>query len=766
MAARVARAPHPCGAVGPYLVRHGAGQPRAERPAAAIPGAVRADQQFPSGDVRSGRLRRVGRPDGVEQPGGQRDDLVGRSHHLATPVGHERTRVGAVEHGSPGVAVPFVGHERLEASVCPRDLAGQGLELGDFADVARPGQRPLEEEEGAVRPDRADGVDLVLTGPLRAKRSGFGDHRRRHTLTLASPDPPSLTASRRRQRPRHDDTGRTSAAPPRRPLGYGEPRWTSTWAKTSPRCASELRQLIDEHVPPDYFGAFTDDPADLEVAQSFCHTLAARGLLCVAWPEEWGGKGASPWVQTAVREEMWAHHEPRGAQYMGVNWVGPTIMRHGTPEQQRTHLPPIARGEVIWCQGFSEPNSGSDLASVQTAARRDGDGWFVSGQKIWTSYATMAQWCFLLTRTSRGDKKQQGLTIFFVPMSDPAIEVRPIASMIGPHHLNEVFFDELWVTEADVLGPVDEGWQVVQEVLAFERVGIARYARCERLLSLAPAVLGDQWEDLPEELRARWAESLTHCRRARLLAYRVVGMQQSGRVRPGDVAAYRIAVTRLDQHSAEVLTEITGLAVLEGSEAQRFERAVDEHWRYAQASTVASGSIEVQRMLLARALPVGMITELSEEATEYGLTARKVLESLGGDRLAQWAEAEPERRGDARRTGPGRTGSVGPESPVGRRRGRGRRGAVPQRGVLGGGVPGGRAAQPSARRRGGRPGRREPGPCRRRRSPASPCAGSRSTSTARRSVAVPRAGYASPAPRCASCARSSSSTSTTREPTT
>ena len=364
----------------------------------------------------------------------------------------------------------------------------------------------------------------------------------------------------------------------------------------------ELRQLIEEHVPPDYFGAFTDDPADLEVAQSFCHTLAARGLLCVAWPEEWGGKGASPWVQTAVREEMWAHHEPRGAQYMGVNWVGPTIMRHGTPEQQRTHLPPIARGDVIWCQGFSEPNSGSDLASVQTAARRDGDGWFVSGQKIWTSYATMAQWCFLLTRTSRGDKKQQGLTIFLVPMSDPAIEVRPIASMIGPHHLNEVFFDELWVTDSDMLGPLDEGWQVVQEVLAFERVGIARYARCERLLSLAPAVLGDQWENLPEELRARWAESLTHCRRARLLAYRVVGMHQSGRVRPGDVAAYRIAVTRLDQHSAEVLTEITGLAVLEGSEAERFERAVDEHWRYAQASTVASGSIEVQRMLLARAL--------------------------------------------------------------------------------------------------------------------------------------------------------------------
>ena len=295
----------------------------------------------------------------------------------------------------------------------------------------------------------------------------------------------------------------------------------------------ELRDLVREHIPADYLGAFTDDPADLEIAQGFCRLLADRGLLCMAWPEEWGGRGASPWEQTAVREEMWALHEPRGAQYMGVNWVGPTIMRHGTPEQQRRHLPAIARGEVIWCQGFSEPNAGSDLASLQTAARRDGDGWFVSGQKIWTSYATMADWCFLLARTSRGEKKQQGLTIFLVPMADPAIEVRPIAAMVGPHHLNEVFFDDLWVTDADVLGEVGEGWKVVQEVLAFERVGIARYARAERLLMQAPALLGDDWEELPEELRARWVGMLTHCRRARLLAYRVVGLQQTGASRLG-----------------------------------------------------------------------------------------------------------------------------------------------------------------------------------------------------------------------------------------
>lgn len=372
--------------------------------------------------------------------------------------------------------------------------------------------------------------------------------------------------------------------------------------RTAAELRGELRELVDAHMPHDYLGAFTDDPADLEAAQRFCRLLAERNLLCLSWPEEFGGGGASVWEQTVVREEMWAHHEPRGAQYMGVNWVGPIIMRHGTEEQQRTHLPPIARGDVIWCQGFSEPEAGSDLASLRTTATRDGDGWLVSGQKIWTSYATMAQWCFLLARTSRGEKKQQGLTIFLVPMDDPAIEVRPIRAMLGPHHLNEVFFDDLRVTEADVLGSVDRGWSIVQDVMSFERVGIARYARCERLLTAAPIVLGQRWEQLPDELRGRWARMLVHCRRARLLAYRVVALQSSGQITPGDAAAYRIAVTKLDQDSAEVLAEIAAEVSHDDNDAAWFLGEVSDHWRYSQASTVSSGSIEMQRILLSRAM--------------------------------------------------------------------------------------------------------------------------------------------------------------------
>lgn len=365
---------------------------------------------------------------------------------------------------------------------------------------------------------------------------------------------------------------------------------------------SQLRALIKEQMPAGFLGAFTDDPADLEAAQQFCRTLAEHELLCLAWPPEFGGRGASVWEQTVVREEMWAHHEPRGAQYMGVNWVGPTLMRYGTEAQQRQHLPPIARGEVIWCQGFSEPEAGSDLASLRTTARADGDGWRISGQKIWTSYATMAQWCFLLVRTSKGERKQQGLSIFLVPMNDPAIQVRPIRTMMGPHHLNEVFFDELRVTEADLLGPLDGGWSIVQDVLSFERVGIARYARCERLLTLAPAELGDRWEQLPDELRGRWARMLVHCRRARLLAYRVVSLQSSGRITPSDAAGYRIAVTTLDQDSAEVLMDIIAEVPRDDPATAYYRSEVEDHWRYSQSATVASGSIEMQRILMSRAL--------------------------------------------------------------------------------------------------------------------------------------------------------------------
>jgi alkylation response protein AidB-like acyl-CoA dehydrogenase len=364
---------------------------------------------------------------------------------------------------------------------------------------------------------------------------------------------------------------------------------------------SRLRELITSHIAEDYLGAFTNDPADLDVAQRFCKLLADEGLLTIAWPTEYGGGGGSLWDQTVVREEMWAHHEPRGAQYMGLNWVGPAIMAHGSDEQKRRHLPAIAAGEVIWCQGFSEPEAGSDLAALRTKAVPDGDGWRIEGQKIWTSYAGMAQWCVLAARVGEG-QRHEGITMFLVPMDTPGITVRPIRSMLGPHHLNEVFFDDVWAGPEAVLGGVGNGWAVIRKALAHERVGIARYARCERLLSTLGRELAPHWDTLPASLRAQWARALVQVRVARLLAYRTVHAQATGELPDVLASAARIAVTQCDQAVAEVLAQALEDEALEAGASAPLHGAVEDHWRYAQAATVASGTIEVQRMIVAKDL--------------------------------------------------------------------------------------------------------------------------------------------------------------------
>jgi alkylation response protein AidB-like acyl-CoA dehydrogenase len=362
-----------------------------------------------------------------------------------------------------------------------------------------------------------------------------------------------------------------------------------------------LRELVAAHIAEDYLGAFSDDPADLDVAQRFCKTLAEEGLLTIAWPAEYGGGGGSLWEQTVVREEMWAHHEPRGAQYMGLNWVGPAIMAYGTEEQKRRHLPAIAAGEVIWCQGFSEPEAGSDLAALRTRATPDGDGWRIDGQKIWTSYAGMAQWCVLAARVGPGDR-HEGITMFLVPMDTPGITVRPIPSMLGPHHLNEVLFDGVPTGPDAVLGGVGDGWAVIRRALAHERVGIARYARCERLLSALGRELGPHWHRLPPSLHAHWARALVEVRVARLLAYRTVHAQATGELPDVLASSARIAVTRCDQSVAELLSGALEHEALDAGPGAPLHGAVEDHWRYAQAATVASGTIEVQRMIVAKAL--------------------------------------------------------------------------------------------------------------------------------------------------------------------
>jgi alkylation response protein AidB-like acyl-CoA dehydrogenase len=366
---------------------------------------------------------------------------------------------------------------------------------------------------------------------------------------------------------------------------------------------SQLRALIAERIPAGYLGAFSNDPEDLAIAQRFCKELAAKGLLTLSWPKSFGGSDGSLWDQTVVREEMWAHHEPRGAQYMGLNWVGPAIMEFGTDTQKEAHLPPIAAGERIWCQGFSEPDAGSDLFALSTRASQSADGWRISGQKIWTSYAEMADYCFLAAR-AKGADGPEGITIFLIPMAREGIEVRPIPSMLGRHHLNECFFDDVWASPDDVLGGIGEGTRVIRRILAFERVGIARYARCDRLLAiLSRAASAEDFAHWPGALRARWSRALIKVRTARLLAYRCVAAQIRGDANTAALASVaRVAVTQCDQEVAETLMQVIGHQALRAGPAGPFAGAMEDHWRYAQASTVAAGAIEIQRETVARSV--------------------------------------------------------------------------------------------------------------------------------------------------------------------
>jgi alkylation response protein AidB-like acyl-CoA dehydrogenase len=214
----------------------------------------------------------------------------------------------------------------------------------------------------------------------------------------------------------------------------------------------------------------------------------------------------------------------------------------------------------------------------------------------------MAQWCVLAARVGRGEKKHDGITLFLVPMDTPGITVRPIASSLGPHHLNEVFLDHVVVGADSVLGGAGQGWSVIRHALSLERVGIARYARCDRLLSALEAELGDRFDSLPASVRAGWVRALVAVRVARLLAYQVVQRQSAGEPADTMASVARIAVTQTDQLVAEVLFQaLDSSAVRAGADEAPLDGAVEDHWRYAQAATVASGTIEIQRMIVGRA---------------------------------------------------------------------------------------------------------------------------------------------------------------------
>ena len=201
--------------------------------------------------------------------------------------------------------------------------------------------------------------------------------------------------------------------------------------------------------------------------------LSRKGWLCPGWPKEFGGMGLSPGKQLIFLEEKERHGCSRFNE-MGMTMLGPLLIRYGTREQQDYYLPKILTGEHIWCQGYSEPNAGSDLASLRTEAMLDGDEWVVNGQKIWTSLAMDANWIFLLVRTDKQAKKQDGISFLLVPMDSPGITVRPITNIDMGDEFCETFFDNVRVPKGNMVGQINKGWTMAKNLLGFERIGSGR----------------------------------------------------------------------------------------------------------------------------------------------------------------------------------------------------------------------------------------------------------------------------------------------------
>src|SRR6478752_4794632 len=215
------------------------------------------------------------------------------------------------------------------------------------------------------------------------------------------------------------------------------------------------------------------DEAAFAFRRDWQRALNSAGWAGISWPEEYGGRGATLVEQAIFNEEIVRARAPQLANVLGLAMGGPTVIAHGTEEQRRRYLEPILSAEEIWCQGFSEPGSGSDLASVKTKAVRDGDDWLVTGQKVWTTLAHHAKWCMLVARTDPDAPKHQGLTYFLMDMEQEGVQVRPLVQITGEGEFNEIFIEGARIPEENVVGGVGNGWAVAITTLMNERAGLA-----------------------------------------------------------------------------------------------------------------------------------------------------------------------------------------------------------------------------------------------------------------------------------------------------
>ena len=340
--------------------------------------------------------------------------------------------------------------------------------------------------------------------------------------------------------------------------------------------------------------------------------LADAGYAAISWPEEYGGRGAGLLEHVVLSEELSRADAPGTVNVVGISNIAPAIMHFGTEEQKRGFLPRMLRGDDIWCQGFSEPDAGSDLASLRMTAVRDGDEYVVRGQKVWTTLGNVANWCELLVRTDPTAKKHQGISCLLVDLTLPGIEVRPLVTITGEREFNELFFDDVRVPVTALLGAENDGWTVAMATLTNERGGVANLhlsvrKRIGRLFDLAASVQIDgRAATTDPSVRRTLARIYLRGESLKLLADRAISGAMHGRPAGPESSIAKLLWSDLDQEIAATATGLLGPEGMSGPWAR--DRLA------SRALSIAGGTTQVNKNIVAQRI-LGLPKRPSERST-------------------------------------------------------------------------------------------------------------------------------------------------------
>ncbi|MBI3953363.1 MAG: acyl-CoA dehydrogenase family protein [Chloroflexi bacterium] len=373
----------------------------------------------------------------------------------------------------------------------------------------------------------------------------------------------------------------------------------------------QVRDFLGEELPSDWRGmgrSFEASDEGFAYSRQFARKLAQKGWLAVSWPKEYGGRAASHTEQTIFNEEMVYNRAPNvvGIQYIAVAFVGPALMIYGTEEQKKRHLPAILAGEEVWCQGFSEPNAGSDLASLQTRAVEEGDDYVINGEKLWTTGAHHADWCILGTRTDPTAPKHKGISYFLLDMKTPGVTVEPLLDLTGSHHVNHTILQDVKIPRTQMLGEKNRGWYEMATTLDFERSSILYSAGARRSLKelvdyVKETKSGRKRSDGATTIRHRLAELAIEAEAARVMAYRVAWMQDAGKIPNYEASISKLFSTELSQRIFNVGMQLLGpyAELIPDSRWAALGGEIPNSYMSSIPATLAGGSSEIQRNIIA-----------------------------------------------------------------------------------------------------------------------------------------------------------------------